>query len=71
MILVNCQTNGNDRRIVKRDAKIEDVRTEALRLQREFGYQLRMGPQGESCQLFHRSYRGEFLLVLEADGAQD
>lgn len=70
MILVKRQTNGKDRIILKRDATIEDVRVEALRLQREFGYVLKMDGKGETCQLFHRSYRGEFLLALETDGLQ-
>ena len=70
MNLVKRQTNGGDRAILKRDATIEDVRTEALRLQREFGYELKMDGKGETCQLFHRSYRGEFLLKLEADDSQ-
>lgn len=58
---------GNDRIILKRDATTADVRVEALRLQREFGYELKMDGKGEACRLFHRSYRGEFLLTLEAD----
>jgi hypothetical protein len=67
VILVKRQTNGKDRIILKRDATIEDVRAEALRLQRELGYELKMDGKGETCQLVHRSYRGEFLLALEAD----
>lgn len=67
VILVKRQTNGSDRVILKRNATIQDVRTEALRLQRELGYELKMDGKGETCQLCHRSYRGEFLLTLEAD----
>lgn len=70
MILVKRQTNGNDRIILKRDATTEDVHAEALRLQRELGYELKMDEKGETCQLFHRWYRGEFLLALETDDSQ-
>ena len=70
MILVKRQTNGKDRIILKRDATIQDVRAEALRLQQELGYEVRMDRQGETCELLHRSYRGQFLLTLEADDSQ-
>jgi hypothetical protein len=69
VILVKRQTNGKDRIILKRDATIEDVRAEALRLQRELGYELKTDGKGDT-RLFHRSFRGEFLLALEADDFQ-
>lgn len=67
MILTKKQINGNERSVLKRDASIEDIRIEAERLQRQFGYDVKIDPRRGVCQLSHKHYRGVFILALEPD----
>ena len=67
MILVKRQTNGTDYTVLKQAASVEDVRTEAVKLQKQFGYDVKMDTRRGTCKLSHKAFSGEFVLALEPD----
>lgn len=63
--LVKKQINGSDRVVLKQNASLDDLRSEAVRMHTLLGYQVEA--HGTRFLVSHRFYRGKFELVLEKD----
>lgn len=61
------QINGNEHVVLKENATVEDLRTEASRLKENLGYEVQPDERLGRYIATHNFYRGKFLLSLEAD----
>ena len=59
--------NGRDQVVVKADASPADLRAEAERMERVFGYQLKTGERADRVIATHPFFRGKYLLSLEPE----
>ena len=65
--LVKRQINGNDQIVLKTDASLEDLKTEAARLRKVLGYQVEPDERNGHYIATHAHYRGKFILALEPE----
>ena len=65
--LVKQQINGNDRVVLKTDATADDLKTEAVRLKEELGYDVRHDKRRGTYTASHNFFQGKFVLMLSPD----
>lgn len=65
--LVKAQINGDDRVVLKENATLDDLRSEAARLRTLYGYEVRPDGGVERYLATHRRFRGRYHLALEPE----
>jgi hypothetical protein len=65
--LVKRQINGDERVVLNESASLEDLATEAARLHRVFGYDVKLDHQHSAYLVTHAFYRAKFILALERE----
>ena len=65
--VVKKQLNGGDRVVLKEHAMAQDLKTEAMRLKTQFGYDVQHDKRRGAYIASHDFFQGKFVLVLEPD----
>ena len=65
--VVKKQLNGGDRVVLKEHATAEDLKAEAMRLKKQFGYDVQHDKRRGVYIASHDFYQGKFALTLEPD----
>ena len=65
--LIKQQVNGNEQVVLKTEASPADLREEAERLERMFGYQIKTGERADRVVATHPFFRGKYVLSLEPE----
>ena len=65
--VVKQQINGGDRVVLKESAMAQDLKSEAMRLKKQFGYDVQHDKRGGTYIISHDFYQGKFVLMLEPD----
>ena len=67
MKVVKQQVNGADRIVLKENATVEDLKAEAMRLKKSFGYDIQPDKRRGTYVASHSFFQGKFILSLEPD----
>lgn len=67
MKLVKQQINGNERVVLKTDATSDDLKSEAMRLKTQLGYEVRHDKRRGTYLASHSFFQGKFMLMLAPD----
>ena len=67
MKVVKQQINGGDRVVLKENALAPDLKTEAMRLKTQFGYDVQHDKRRGTYIVSHDFFQGKFVLMLEPD----
>jgi hypothetical protein len=65
--VVKQQINGGDRVVLKENAMAQDLKTEAMRLKTQFGYDIQHDKRRGTYIVSHDFFAGKFVLMLEPD----
>ena len=65
--VVKQQINGGDRLVLKENALASDLKTEAMRLKAQFGYDVQHDKRRGTYIVSHDFFQGKFVLMLEPD----
>ena len=65
--VVKKQINGGDRVVLKENAMVQDLKSEAMRLKTQFGYDVQHEKRRGTYIISHDFFQGKYVLMLEPD----